>query len=84
MLIDVKNIRLEYVDNVIIKIENSNKRARRVFACKSTHKRFDLNRYNQNFVYIFFDIILDLDLCAIINQKTYREDIKIKQYLFSY
>ena len=67
MLIDIKKIHFENINNVIIKIEDLNKKIRRVFIYKSTHKRFNLNYYNQNFIYIFFDIIFNLDLCVIIN-----------------
>ena len=79
MLHILLNIRLEYIDNVIAKIEDLGKRVRRIFVYKSTRERFDLSYYNQNSAYIFFDIILNLNLCAIINQKTHREnDIKVK------
>ena len=46
MLINIKKIHFKNVNNVIIKIENLNKKIQKVFICKSTHEKFDLNYYN--------------------------------------
>ena len=67
MLILIKKIRFEDVDNVIIEIKYLDERTRRVFICKLAYKRFNLNDSNQDVAVIFFDIIFDLKLYAIIS-----------------